>query len=509
MKLRADQADAVQAVGDAYRAGYHRVILMAATGYGKTHVACALMALALLLGQRVIFLAPRRELVWQCSERLDSMGLVYGKVHGVYMADADAREIMEAYMSLPIVVASKDTLISRRGRRSAFPQADMVLVDEAHLSTSQSWLKLLNHYADEGAFVLGLTATPARTSGKGLGELYELIVETPDVGELMAMGILSSARYFAPSKILPDVSKVPIYRGDYAERKLSEAVNKPLYIGDVLMHWQRLAADRQTIIFCVDVAHAKAVAQEFKSHGINTAQIDAKTPLDERKQIMADFRSGDIRVISNVDIFTYGIDVPAVSCIVLLRPTKSIVRHMQSIGRGLRVSPGKDFCLVLDHSGTVLTLGRAEDQRIWSLTEGGKTLPPKTSRVTEIQNVVCSRCRFIYPPARQCPNCGHAYDSKPKGVVWQDGVLVELKPKPKRQTIKTGQLIAELKGAAVQRGLTGKAANHFVIRHFKIKARGRDLPPGWYDIAPLQPSPRVRGFVYGVEKNTRKRKESA
>lgn len=323
MDLRPYQVDAVAAMRREVIAGRRRIILQAPTGSGKTICAAELIRGAVAKEKRVVFLAPRRELINQCSEKLATLGVR----HGIIMAGVVPE-------SSAVQVCCVPTLHARAMQRQKIelPAADLVICDETHLYLAPTYQAIVERYAD--AVVVGLTATPARGDGKALGLMFETIVPTCSVASLVEQGYLVPQRYYSPSK--PDLAGVKIRAGDYAEDQLERAMDKPKLIGDIVANWQRLASDRQTVVFASGVQHSIHLRDEFRRVGVRAEHLDGKTPMEERKGIIARVKSGDVQVVCNCMVLTFGWDSPSVSCAVLARPTKSVVMYLQMAGRVLR-----------------------------------------------------------------------------------------------------------------------------------------------------------------------------
>lgn len=287
-QLRDYQERAVFELRTVVKYGHRSPLLVAPCGAGKTAIAGEVIKRARERGQVVLFLAPRRELVYQVCERLESLGLSYG----VIMAG-------ESPSLLPdIQVASIDTLYARAVRRDKIPlpKARLVLVDEAHVGVWGQAQDIIEHYKSEGAVVLGLTATPCRTDGVGLGAIYDRLVMGPSVKELTDKGWLVPARYFRGEA--PDVDGVKVQGGDYVNKQLAERVDKPL-IGRVVENWLRLAADRPTFLYAPSVATSRWYCEEFQKHGIRAEHIDGHTDNEERKAIQQRLRDGETQVLCN------------------------------------------------------------------------------------------------------------------------------------------------------------------------------------------------------------------
>lgn len=257
---------------------------------GKTTWAADIIRSAVSKGGKALFLAPRRELVYQASARLRSAGIP----HGVLMAQAEHLENFDA----PVQVGSIDTLIARLFRQRSkieLPAFTLILVDEAHLAITQRRNDLLAHWPN--AMVIGLTATPVRKDGRALGLMFDELVQPTSVRELIDAGYLVKPRYFSLSQ--PDLARVRITAGDYNAADLEEAVNKSELVGDIVQHWMEHAGDRRTVVFCTSIKHSVAVCEAFLRQGVAAEHVDANTPNDEREAIFKRFTSGDTQLLTN------------------------------------------------------------------------------------------------------------------------------------------------------------------------------------------------------------------
>jgi superfamily II DNA or RNA helicase len=482
MNLRPYQASAIEQLDDAVAAGSRSPLLVQPTGSGKTVIATALIGRALERGQRALFLAPRRELVTQASRQLAAAGIG----HGVLLAGADA----EGGLYSAVQVASVDTLLSRLVRRGRLTLADphLVITDEAHLSITELRAELLNRWPS--ALRVGLTATPTRKDGRALGVLYDRLLEPVTVADLVRDGYLVPARYFSISE--PDLARVRTVAGDYHQGQLEAAVNQPQLVGDVVAHWLKHAAVRRTVVFATSIAHSVALCEEFLRCGVATEHVDADTPQELRDATFERFRSGQTQVLTNCFLASYGFDLPELSCVVLARPTRSLMLYLQMIGRGLRTAAGKTDCLVLDHSGCVHRHGFAHDERIWTL-EGSRALVEhqKSERERhEDKQLTCPECAAVFAGARLCPECGYFFAPKGKEVVALDGELVEigqhLAPKDQDRLA----FFSELLGIVRERGYQHGWAAH------KFRERFGDWPArSWGSAPPARPSETTRRWV--------------
>lgn len=481
LELREYQSAAIQNLRSCLRRNIQRLILQAPTGSGKTLIAAAIIRSGVAKGSRVLFLAPRRELIYQCSNKLRLAQVMHGKLMaGEIMSDARVQ------------VASIPTLYHRalRTRNIPLPPADLVIVDEAHLSTAKMARSVIEAYP--GVPVIGLTATPARKSGKSLGYLYEQIVTTPNVRELTDMGYLVPARYFAPTK--PDLSGIQIVTGDYHQAELGKRM-QPL-VGDVVSNWLRLGQNRRTVVFAVNVSHSLHLRDRFREVGVKADHIDGTTPNEERAEILRRIESGETQVIVNCDVLTYGWDSPSVSCAVLAKPTKSLVRYFQMVGRVLRPYEGKEDCLILDHAGSIDEIGFVDEPVQWTL-DGNTNVNDahRKQRESQPKEITCGDCGFVFMRTRRCPNCGEEIPAhRPEAQEIIDGDLEELDREKKRRNRKwTGaekrRFYGELLWVASDKGYrSGWAANQY-------RAKLGVWPNSYKDAPMVQPTKETLAWV--------------
>jgi len=495
--LREYQVQAIHALRASLAQGKRRPVLVSPTGSGKTRTAVEVIRMAVDKGSRVLVLAPRRELIYQVSEVLEAARIW----HGVVMAG----EPMNRYS--PVQVASFDTLWARRNRMP-LPDADLVIVDEAHLSIAATRRKLIEAYPN--ARVIGLTATPARGDGRGLGEIYDDLVQSWGIRELTEAGYLVPARYFVPSK--PDLEGLKLNRdGDYQERDLGKRMDRAQLVGDIVHNWFRIAPGRSTVVFCVTRAHSRHVCQEFLARGVKAEHLDGETPLDERKAILARVASGETTVLCNVYVATYGLNVPRLEVAVMARPTRNPTLYLQTIGRVLRTAEGKTEAIVIDHAGCVDQHGRVEDDFPWSLDTQEKVQDRKKKQQEERQepkDIICGECGYTFRSSRVCPRCGHEMVPPGKPIPTHQADLQELDPGKANRTADWDSkiaFVAGLRAHARQKGFSDGWVAHKYREKFGVwpnDPRVKYAEPG-------EITPEVRGWIKHSQIKWAKRRAAA
>lgn len=394
ISLRDYQDTSVRALRAAYAAGKKAPLLALPTGGGKTVIFSYVTHGAAARGKRVLIVAHRRELIRQASRKLSDVGVQHGIIAPGFTPTRDM-----------VQVASIQTLGNRQ-----VGEFDLIVIDEAHHSVAGQWMKLIA--SQPRAKLLGVTATPERGDGRGLGisagGVFDDLVVGPSVRWLTDNGYLSPARVFAPAHA-PDLSGVAIRMGDYERAGLSDAMNKPTITGDAEAHYRKYLNGAPAIVFCVDVQHAKDVAAAFCNMGWRATAADGSMKAPDRDAAIGGLATGAVQVLCTCDLISEGLDVPAVSGVVLLRSTKSLGLFLQQVGRGLRTAPGKSHLVVLDHAGCTLRHGMPDADREWSLDgRPKKDAAPPTKQ--------CPKCYAIHAPARVCPECSHSYEAEIKAA---------------------------------------------------------------------------------------------
>ena len=440
MPLRPYQEQAIASVRIAVMQT-DKALLVMPTGSGKTVVFSEICRLACDKKRKVLILVHRRELVKQASDKLSKAGVE----HGIIAAGFDPSDHA-------VQVASVQTLIRRLNSGPFRP--DLIIIDEAHHAVAGSWDKIIGHFSD--AKIIGVTATPSRLDGRGLGSHFSTLVSGPSVAQLTKLGFLSQHRVFAPP-VIADLSNVKTRAGDYANDQLSEAMDRPTVTGDAVSHYRRLADGLPAIAFCCSIAHATSVCASFNAAGYRAKLVTGNMPMEDRDEAISGLADGRTQVLCSVDVVSEGTDVPAVSAAILLRPTQSEALYLQQVGRILRPQPGK-IAIVLDHVGSTLKHGFIDDVRAWSLDS-----KPKRQRKDEpaVQVRQCPECFAAFKPQPVCPMCGHEFPLKVRELTQREGELKELQrldaldrieKKEKRKEIGRARTLPELLALAKKKG---------------------------------------------------------
>lgn len=354
MNLRPYQIDFKQKVYSAFRSGKQSVLGQLATGGGKTIIFNSIIRDGFDSGRHCLILAHRSELIQQAAEKLY-------KGHGIRCGIIKSGYTPNPYEQ--VQVASVQTLMNRK----LFRPPHICIIDEAHhMQSKNSYGSIKNQILElnPNCKFLGVSATPCRTNGAGFNGVFEELIQGVPISELIKDGFLTPPRYYVAAL---DLKGIKISAGDYNLKELSSEYQKKVHAADLVSNWLKLAKGLKTIGFAVDVEHSKSIVSEFKKNNIPAAHIDGKTDDTLRKRTIRDFQTGSIQVLYNVGVFDEGFDLPEIEAVQLARPSKSLIKYMQMVGRALRPAKGKEYALILDHSGLVAEHDLVEKEREWTL----------------------------------------------------------------------------------------------------------------------------------------------
>ena len=414
MQLREYQQRGVDEIRQAYREGCRAPLFVLPTGGGKTVVFSYIAANTASRGKRVLILVHRIELVRQTSQALYRDQVRHGIINPKFRPDPMAS----------VQVASVQTLIRRLDKLQA---PDLIVIDEAHHANAGTWAKIIQYFPK--ARLLGVTATPVRGDGQGLGVqsggFFDKMILGPQVPELIQRGFLVRPKIYAPSGKI-DLSGVRIVKGDYDSQELAKRVDNKEITGNAVTHYRKVCGGSPAVVFCASVAHAQHVAEEFRAAGYRAYHADGSLDDATRTRILSGLGNGTVDVVTSCDLISEGTDIPAITAAILLRPTQSLSLFIQQVGRALRPVPGKEFAYVLDHVGNCLVHGLPDEPREWSLEGEAKRKKKKKDDEPAIKVKQCDKCYAVHSPAPTCPNCGHTYVAQSKPPKEVDGELREL-----------------------------------------------------------------------------------
>jgi superfamily II DNA or RNA helicase len=380
IQLRPYQTDGIRKIFEAWNPNhpeYKNVLFQMPTGTGKTTVFSEIVSKAVKKNKKVLIVVHRIELVEQIAERLSQFHVEVGIISAKQKSNPQ----------YDVQVATIQTLTRR-----SYPPADIVIIDECHHSKANTYQALWEIYPD--ARFLGVTATPVRINGDGFEDLFDILIPLGKLSFFIKHGYLVRIKHLVGC--IPDLSKVKQRMRDYDIKMLRHVMLDNSIMANLIDSYTKFAKGKKTIVFAVDIAHSKEIVQRYLHAGISAAHVDATTPKNERTAILSKFKSGEILVLSNVDIVSEGFDVPDCEVVQLARPTKSLVLYLQQVGRCMRPAQGKEFGIILDNAGLWVEHGLSYIDRDWTL-QGTKKSKKGNQKMVAID--MEGTLREIYKPS--------------------------------------------------------------------------------------------------------------
>lgn len=367
--------------------GKKSILLVSPAGSGKSVIIAEIVRLTTKNKKRVMFTVHRQELIKQIIQ------------------DFNQNDVDMNYVTIM-------TVGKIANRLTKLPKPDLIITDETHHSKASTYRKIYEYFNNIPR--LGFTATPWRMNGAGFDDIYDEMIEGLSVAELIEKGNLAPYKYYSV-KLLDESKLAKSSTGDYTNKSIDNAIGKTIF-GDVVKTWQDKASGQQTIIYAHDIEYSKQVAEAFNTAGINARHCDSKTPQTERDKIMNDFKSGSLKVLSNVDLISEGFNVPDCSCVIMLRPTQSLVLFIQQSMRCMRFKPNK-VATIIDHVGNYTRFGMPDTKNEWDI-KGWKKAGKKKVKSDAIGIWECLECHAVNETGKdRCEVCGWI---KPKQDVQMD-----------------------------------------------------------------------------------------
>nr|BAR30185.1 helicase [uncultured Mediterranean phage uvMED] len=406
MQLRDYQVEAINNVKKSFLNDAKSVLLTLPTGAGKTVIFSQITKLAKSKGSNVLILVHRKELIDQAGDKLTKANVKYGIIAAGHKP-----------IDSNVQVASVQTLINRLNNLWI---PSIIIIDEAHHAVASSWQKVFNHYKD--TLKLGVTATPMRMTGAGLGEVFDDLIVGSTIPELVELGHLAKHEVYAPPNKL-NLDKIRTIRGDFNKKEVEDELDKVDIVGDAVDNYRKLGQNKPAIAFCISVKHGQYVTNKFKQAGYTAELITGSMKSDDRKTLVDNFKTGKVQILVSIDVVSEGFDVENCSVAILLRPTQSEGLYIQQVGRVLRPEPNKT-AIVLDHVGNTKRHGFVDDVRDFDLHQKAKS-----KRKGEIAPAVqtCEQCFAVFKPQPICPVCGHEKVITKREITYEDGELVKMR----------------------------------------------------------------------------------
>ena len=423
--LRDYQQTVYRKTVDAFRNGYKRPLVVLPCGGGKSYL---FAEMAKNTRGEVLILTHRRELLSQHNDLLSNLGI-------------NARVSM---------------VLTEANRLGQYQRPALIITDEAHLSRSPSWMRVLDYY---NTYTVGFTATPVRLDGKPLGDMYDTLIEGVSVRWLIDNHRLAPFEYYAPTAVETDGLRVQ--GGDYIIRDMEKLMSDRAIYSNVLKSWQRLAEGDKTIAYCVSVKHAKETAAMFRAAGYSAQAIDGNTPDKQREDIMQKFRNGTIQILCNVGIISEGVSIDDVACCLLLRPTESHALYWQQAMRSMRYQPGK-VAKIIDCVGNYTRNPLPDADVTWSLNSAPKKRKPLDDNGNFFIRM-CPSCFKVFQAAPICPYCKEPYPLHPREIkahedielariTAEEAARAEAARKRMRMEVGMARTLPELLAIAKERG---------------------------------------------------------
>lgn len=415
--LRPYQNEIKEQVYKAWDAGHKNVLLCMPTGMGKTKTFCSItIDLAVLASSKLptAIMVHRKELVQQISLTLAEEEIVHNiiaprpVIAGIV---AGHRRVLRRQFydyNANITVVSVDTLNARILKHQNWAKnIRLWITDEAaHLLKNNKWGRAVDYFPN--AIGLGVTATPQRLDKKGLGRhadgVFDVMVEGPTSRWGIDEGFLCKYKIAIPASDYNTYLRRASGASDYSKEAMTEASQKSCIVGDVVENYLKFARAKQAIVFTTDIGTGKNLEKKFESKGVKAKFLSSDSTDKERLDSMLDFRDKKTQVLVNVDLFDEGLDVPGIECVIMARPTMSLTKFLQMVGRGLRPADGKDHLIIIDHVGNVTEHGLPDARRSWTLDR----ITKRRDRTNFIR--ICSNIECNAPYDRiltECPWCGY------------------------------------------------------------------------------------------------------
>ena len=479
MELRPYQEKDVDALRKLFLR-YRSVLHVLSTGGGKTAEFSYIAMQAEKKGKVVVIVVHRQELILQTSLSLASLGVVHNiiasaKVRTQCITLHANNGICGILNNQSKIYIASVALLHKM--ESLLKSVDLLVIDEAHHAVAGMWMKCISQA--KKARILGVTATPERLDGKGLGDVFQVMHEGIPMMDLIKMGYLSQPKIYVPDEISMD--GVHVKFGDYVRKEIESKFNKRIVIGSAVDQYKELCSGLPAIAYCCTVKHAEDVAKQFTEAGFISFSLDGSTDPIVRANMIRALGRGEINVLTSCDVISEGTDIPMVAVGILLRPTKSLTTYLQQCGRVFRSYPGKEFAYILDHAGNFYRHGYPQQPREWSLKYGAKARKKQEEKPISI--VRCPQCFHVHEPQKNCPSCGHEYFELKKNTSpnVMEGELKEMTYSPEwakggdvinaplRDVLKVAETLEQLEEVARVRGYKSGWVKHV----YRAKTRRR------------------------------------
>lgn len=380
-----------------------RAVVQAPCGFGKTPLMIGMIYGAVKKNKSILFLAPRKELIGQCSKMLKTWGVEHGILNNPKKANIHA----QVQLSCPLTVANKSF--------SSW-EPDLIFYDECHGSLTDTALKVISKFPN--SFIFGFSATPYRDDGRGLGEIYDYLIESCSMNDLIEDGLLVKPEYHRCSETITTTQAIT-FNSDSEE---SSTIEADLVIkADLIRNFKEICNDAQTIVFCSSMEKAEDIAEKFRRAGYTANSVDSQTPTKVRDKLLHDFENKKFQILCNAMLLKEGWDCPDLECVIILRNLNSRVFFRQACARCMRISknnPNKK-AYILDFFDCISKFGRPWDDEEYSLEQTIFKKPKDLEiKQKDIKGIMCGQCaEMLEPNVYLCPSCGFDNPKQSKLIV--------------------------------------------------------------------------------------------
>lgn len=450
-RLRDYQQETIDDIYQSMRQGNRRIIVQQPPRTGKTVIMAEIAQRTTSKGNHVMFIIHRKEVLDQAKTTFKNQGV-----------------------NMRLATMGMVQTLTRRIAKLPAPQ--LILVDEAHHALAKSYQRILQAFSN--AFVLYFTATPIRTGHQQLDLIADDLIVGKSIKWLTANGFLAPFKYYGLGDI--DRSKLRKAHGDYSTNSMDEAIGHQIY-GHIVDQYQRLAIGKQAVVYCHSIASAKEVTDKFHEAGITAEEIDGDTDKNIRDKLVQKFRNKELQVLVNVNLFTEGVDLPNVDCVIMARPTSSLALYLQFSMRCLNPREGKT-AIIIDHVDNFLNFGLPNNDRDWN--EAIKTKDKRKTSNKDNGPAIC-QCQYCYGIFYRkdmqdncCPLCGHKLDADKREYKIVNVDLQEIK---ENQAVKhRKELVNEILNDQVMANIADKTPGQLTtLKEFQMYAKLHGYKPGW------------------------------
>lgn len=451
-KLRSYQQETIDKVYQSMRSGHRRIVVQQPPRTGKTVIMAEIARKTTAKGNRVMFIIHRKEVLEQAIETF--------KLQGVDMN---------------LTTMGMVQTLTRRINQLDKPQ--LILVDEAHHALAKSYLNILDAFPN--AYVLYFTATPIRTGHEQLDQIADDIVTGKSIKWLTDHHFLAPFHYYGLGDI--DRSKLRKSNGDYSSESMDQAISHEIY-GHIVEQYQRLAKGKQAVVYCHSIESAKKITQQFEQAGITAAEVDGNTEVALRDELVQKFRDQKLTILVNVNLFTEGVDLPNVDCVIMARPTSSLALYLQFSMRCLNPREGKT-AIIIDHVDNFLTFGLPNNDRNWS--EAIVTKDKRKAKSSTENGPAIAQCNYCFGTFYRdqivndcCPLCGHELKKETKDYKIVNVDLQEIKENQAVNHRKA--MIKKILSDQVMANVADKSVGQLhTLKEFQAYANLHNYSPGW------------------------------